>query len=116
MSVTDTANKVRHRLVVQEIAAERCRQMEVEGWTPHHDDAHTDGSMAQAAGCYALVAGGADVENVEARYWPASWAPGWFKPKGRRRDLIRAAALIVAEVERIDRSECAACDGNGGGE
>jgi len=28
---------------------------------------------------------------------------GWWKPKGPRRDLIRAAALIVAEIERIDR-------------
>lgn len=91
--------------IITEIAAERRRQMEVEGWTPQHDDAHADGSLAQAAGCYALVAGGADAENVEARYWPTSWLPTWFKPRDRRRNLIKAAALIVAEIERIDRAK-----------
>jgi hypothetical protein len=27
----------------------------------------------------------------------------WWKPKDRRRDLVRAAALIIAEIERLDR-------------
>jgi hypothetical protein len=34
--------------------------------------------------------------------WP--WHDDWWKPKDRRRDLIRAAALIVAEIERLDRA------------
>lgn len=29
---------------------------------------------------------------------------GW-QPKNPRRDLVRAAALIIAEIERIDRAE-----------
>ena len=37
--------------------------------------------------------------------WP--WAASWWKPKNRRRDLVRAAALIVAEIERIDRATVA---------
>lgn len=35
--------------VIDEIAAERQRQVEVEGWTAEHDDKHADGSLAQAA-------------------------------------------------------------------
>ena len=31
------------------------------------------------------------------------WGLDWLKPKSPRRDLVRAAALIVAEIERLDR-------------
>lgn len=34
--------------VIDEIAAERRRQIEVEGWTPEHDDEHPDGHMNSA--------------------------------------------------------------------
>lgn len=33
--------------------------------------------------------------------WP--FPPRSWKPKDRRRDLVRAAALLVAEIERLDR-------------
>ena len=36
------------------IAEERQRQISVEGWTPQHDDTHTDNSLAKAAACYAM--------------------------------------------------------------
>lgn len=84
---------------IQDIAKERARQVEKEGWTPVHDDQHMDGALAKAAACYALV----DFPNVmRTRFWP--WDKEWWKPKDRRRDLVKAAALIVAEIERIDRS------------
>lgn len=35
--------------------------------------------------------------------WP--WNGRWWKPTNRRRDLIKAGALIVAEIERLDRAE-----------
>jgi hypothetical protein len=34
--------------------------------------------------------------------WP--WLSKWWKPKDRRRDLVRAAALVIAEIERLDRA------------
>ena len=37
--------------------------------------------------------------------WPASWSTDWWKPKTPRRDLVRAAALLIAEIERIDRKD-----------
>lgn len=95
--------------------AERVRQIEVEGWTTEHDDGHTTGNLATAAGCYALVAGYPDASRVlftgrnrdgEQRPWPNwPWNPKWWKPRSRRRDLVRAAAMILAEIERIDRRE-----------
>lgn len=97
--------------VIAEIAAERLRQMNVEGWTEAHDDAHTDGSLASAAACYAdklmvkKMSWCNGLGSVVPSSWPESWSPKWWKPKSRRRDLIRAAALIVAEIERLDRAE-----------
>lgn len=86
--------------VIEEIAAERKRQREVEGWTEQHDDEHDWGQLALAASCYAAHAAGR-YRGVRPGAWP--WEPQWWKPKDPRRDLIRAAALIVAEIERIDR-------------
>ena len=84
-----------------DIVAERIRQVDAEGWTAEHDDAHKDMSLSRAAACYALNASGA-LQEVR-KVWPDSWDDGWFKPRDTRRDLIRAAALILAEIERMDR-------------
>jgi len=35
-------------------------------------------------------------------FWP--WHPDWWKPAGFRRDLVKAAALIIAEGEKFDRN------------
>ena len=88
---------------ISEIKAERERQRAEEGWTSEHDDTHDRGEMALAAGCYALNAAPERFANgIVPIIWP--WAREWWKPKSRRRDLVRAAALIVAEIERIDRA------------
>jgi len=95
--------------VLEEIAAERRRQIEAEGWTPEHDDTHSRGEMALAAACYADWAGLNHYlrKQVFPRLtWP--WDLKWWKPTNRRRDLIKAAALIVAEVERLDRAKSSA--------
>ena len=96
---------------IESIAAERQRQIEVEGWTPEHDDAHSDGEMAGAAACYAMQValdciGRSDLHETVSRtireLWP--WSSHWWKPKNRRADLIRAGALCAAEIDRIDRT------------
>lgn len=94
--------------VIDDIAAERRRQIEQEGWAPPHDDAHRRGEMAGAAACYVMHGLNiprpdlrADVDLMVSGLWP--WAPFWWKPTDRRRDLVKAAALIVAEIERLDR-------------
>ncbi len=92
--------------IVGEIYAERVRQLEKEGWTPDHDDReHQHGELSMAAAAYAVsdkVAFSSKGRSPHlALLWP--WAEKWWKPKTRRRDLIRAGALIVAEIERLDR-------------
>jgi hypothetical protein len=82
----------------RDVLAERQRQIDVEGWTPEHDDVHARGQMAQAAACYALF-------NTlpTPEMWP--WGSAWWKPtENHRRNLVRAGALILAEIERLDRA------------
>lgn len=85
--------------VAKELLAERTRQVESEIFTTDHDDKHNDRSLAAAAGCYALSAAG---ENV-LHHWP--WHMDWFKPGIARRALVKAGALIIAEIERLDRRD-----------
>ncbi|OKO87579.1 hypothetical protein AC629_13600 [Bradyrhizobium sp. NAS80.1] len=88
----------------RDVLAQRRRQMEKEGWSLEHDDSHISAEMAMAAAVYALTSF-LDTEHSRhmafTRYWP--WDRSWFKPAGGRRDLVRAGALILAEIERVDR-------------
>lgn len=84
---------------IDDVLAERNRQQAKLGWTPSHDDEHGAGQLADAGACYALSASGMPRELYE-NFWP--W-DGGFKPKDPRNDLVRAAALLIAEVERLDR-------------
>lgn len=93
--------------VIDEIAVERQRQQDGEGWTPEHDDAHVNGEIPAAGACYASHAAlNDDTREEVAGHCPSNWPwdSRWWKPKDRRRDLVRAAALIVAEIERLDRA------------
>lgn len=87
--------------VIDDIAAERRRQIEVEGYDTAHDDAHDGGELAQAAAAYALVTTKEGFPSMVREIWPWQWHQ--FYPKNLRSDLVRAAALIVAEIERLDR-------------
>lgn len=94
---------------IEAIAAERRRQVEQIGWTAEHDDTHVNGEIALAAAAYARHAGsGEDDRQVNSGFspedlWPQSWG-GWWRPKDRRTDLVRAGALIAAEIDRLDRA------------
>lgn len=89
-----------------DVQAERRRQIEAEGWTPEHDDEHNHGQMARAAACYALAGSSAPNDGTAALLvslaWP--WDEQWWKPTSARRDLIKACALTLAEIERLDRA------------
>lgn len=92
------------------IAAERRRQIEEEGFTAEHDDKYTSGALSLAAACYCLDADMADdgpeIRFAAAYIWP--WPDDWWKPSADPRvNLIKAGALIVAELERIARAEAA---------
>jgi hypothetical protein len=82
----------------RDVLAERARQVSVEGWTPDHDDQHDGMELAFAASCYAV----ADEGEPPSAVWP--WSVNWWKPRSHRKNLVRAGALILAEIERLDRA------------
>lgn len=100
------------------IAAERQRQIEAEGYTPDHDAGHRDvehfagSDLRAAAECY-LSWGhcthglpGEDTASLSApALWPwdrASWKPS---PDDQVRDLVKAGALIAAEIDRLQAAQ-----------
>jgi hypothetical protein len=87
---------------VELIAAERERQVAVEGWTSAHDDTHDLSELAKAAACYASEAWMPLTESHRKPppEWP--WEASAWKPTGDPvRDLVKAGALIVAEIDRL---------------
>jgi hypothetical protein len=91
---------------IDEIVAERRRQIEDEGWSSEHDDAHVPGALSRAGACYAKWAVRSPNDYRHSAGYPPEgwpWSPMWWKPRDVKRDLVRAAALIVAEIERLDR-------------
>jgi len=91
-----------------DVVAERQRQIEKEGYTPEHDDEHdSDNALARAASCYALAGLGGNgpfwITHLQTpqQVWPYRWE---WKPADRRRNLVKAAALLLAEIERMDRA------------
>ncbi|HHI5090546.1 hypothetical protein OLM99_16925 [Pseudomonas aeruginosa] len=106
-----------------DVQAERRRQITAEGWTPEHDDEHDSGELAAAGAAYALHAadhlnpysqGDGGDEAPSCWPWhdgiagrgegPEKTEPAWWKPSTPRRDLVKACALALAEIERLDRA------------
>jgi hypothetical protein len=115
-------------LGAQLIMSERFQQIKVEGWTKEHDDEHRDSALALAAVCYATpirLYGRLEAPDGPIYYdpWPLSWDNTWDKRRkygirfeidpipdpasyslDERLDLlIKAGALIAAEIDRIKR-------------
>lgn len=84
-----------------DVQAERRRQITAEGWTPEHDDLYCAAELPRAAAAYIL-----NGANDEA---PAIWpfSAKWWKPRDARANYMRAGALILAEIERLDRAAAA---------
>lgn len=87
-----------------EVLTERYRQISIEGWTPEHDDEHTDGSLSQAAMTYLDWVHGDYPAGTVPISWPSGWSPEWFKPGDDERNLTKACALILAELDRRHRA------------
>jgi hypothetical protein len=108
--------------ILVEIMAERHRQVVGEKFTSQFDDEDlAPGDLARAAAAYALASllepgtpdralltkpelGGFRFAAAGLVRWLWPWKLETFKPRHPRRDLVRAAALIVAEIERLDRA------------
>ena len=88
------------------IADERNRQIKVEGWTPEHDDGHDLRELHRAAFCYCDPTLGEEPVFSTPRPredWP--WDMRYWKPsEDPIRNLVKAGALIAAEIDRLQRS------------
>lgn len=100
-----------------DVYRERMRQITIEEFSREDDDGYTKGELATAASCYASVAGLAiqkgwpQTERVSTSDWP--FKRHWWKPTDPRRDLVKAGALIAAEIERLDRAAAKAAAAGG---
>lgn len=88
------------RQAARDVLAERNRQIHSKGYDVGHDDAHPPGSLARLAAVYTVAAA-----NLQGMYF---WPDGELTVSPRatpRENLVRAGALILAELERLDRVE-----------
>ncbi len=81
-----------------DVQAERRRQITAEGWTPDHDDLYCAAELPRAAAAYILSGANDEAPAI----WPFS--AKWWKPRDARSNYVRASALILAEIERLDRA------------
>ena len=96
---------------MRDVRAERRRQVNVEGYDADHDARHFDEDLLEAGLCYLwhctdripahryndLGDGGKPIPMS----WP--WQSSSWKPKDKRRDLVRAGALFLADQENWSR-------------
>lgn len=111
MSVYDrpqTAQAVDLGTGIKAIASERERQLCMEGFSRDSDEQYREGELARAATAYVQLAA-MDLQVGSRKhiasqeppfFWP--WAPEWWKPVDARHDLVRAGALIAAQIDLID--------------
>ncbi|HYM31845.1 MAG TPA: hypothetical protein VEU47_11120 [Candidatus Cybelea sp.] len=86
---------------MQAVLHERFAHVDREGFDAAHDDAHAPGELARAGASYAIHAG-CKATGLLPVYWP--WSAEWWKPADFRRDLVKAAALIIAEGDKFERN------------
>lgn len=107
----DSAETEELSVAVRDVLAEFRQRTTSEGRSVEDDDALVEGELAGAAGCYAMNYAGSfgihDYKDDVPMMWPQ--APETWRPTGGRRDLVQAAAWLLAEIERIDR--LAGCEG-----
>ena len=101
--MTDHDSTEHYRQVLNAIGDERLRQLTQECWTTEHDDEHTDGALAVVAA--QLAVDGTDETVSTVTHTEDRFELVRKHRSDRRRQLIIAASLLVAEIERLDRKE-----------
>lgn len=93
---------------IELIADERARQISEEQWSEVHDDSHAAGDLRDAAEAYLrelryrIDHRDGVVGRIPAAPWP--WDDQYWKPTHDAvRQLVKAGALIAAEIDRLNR-------------
>lgn len=92
------------------IAEERARQVILEGFDDFHDAAHTDSELLKAADSYLCAVITPDEEGDENGKSRPAWDWPWDKARWKPsddpiRNLVKAGALIAAEIDRMQRAK-----------
>ena len=94
-------------MIEDERMRQKRRRPEGEGYTHVHDDQHRRCELRKAAECYLLVPALRVFRERQGRLVPVGWPwdAEWWKPspKDRVRELVKAGALIAAEIDRLQR-------------
>lgn len=98
---------------VELIAAERARQIEVEGWSAEHDAEHPAGQLTSAAIAYSMHVEESLTQRpgrlpIHLRPWHRWWpwqTADWKPDPDPVRNLVKAGALIAAEIDRLNRAD-----------
>lgn len=95
------------------VLTERIRQIQVEGFTPEHDDANRSAGQLSAAGaCYGLATHQKALihsKTGELGLKPSAAHPCWpfgplaWKPASIRRNSVKGTALMLADLVRLVR-------------
>jgi len=95
---------VKWSAAIMDVLSERTRQQAQEGenFSATRDDTYVGGELALAAASYAMFAHFGEITALAL--WPENWDRSWLKHTTERRDLVKAAALIIADIERLDRA------------
>lgn len=103
--ILDAKFQIEHIPGHELIESERDRQIHEEGYKWDHDDAHIDCSLIQAAITYATPPERRKMVGPIPFNWP--WEDRFWKPtpNDRVRELVKAGALIAAEIDRVQRLE-----------
>ena len=103
-----TPSTLPYSVATTDVINERQRQITVEQYNAAHDERYTL-ELRDAAVCYVESAKRHKTERGQAELkelphsWP--WPAKFWKPKSERQDLVRAAALLIADIDRLDRDE-----------
>lgn len=104
MSVPSNEKSISIKTGIELITEERKRQIEVEGFTTQYDSKYAKDELAKAALCYVTPSEIRKLDNSgdgtpENWPWKCCWKPS---PKNRVRELVKAGALIAAEIDRLN--------------
>lgn len=94
-----------------DVLRERERHVTGEGFTAAHDDERDPGVLASGAASYAFYAcdqlhpasqGDGQMQDFPPSSWP--YHAKWWKPVNPRVAMVKAAAMLIAEIEKLDRA------------
>jgi hypothetical protein len=92
------------------IQEERTRQKLVEKFSDEHDDQWVNDELLDVAYCYLAYTHALTTKNYKFfiqkafKWYPKSWSEYWWKPsESKIRNLVKAGALIAAEIDRLKR-------------